>query len=132
MVFNPNGICKEHKAQIKNVLGISTNIETPIKANGITTSLTKEIIYTLTFEKAFFKENDDTTTPVKIIAIGDIQSPETSIIDIIHLGIGMPHKPIVIPITIETNIGLTKDFKLSLIVGFLSQFAISNLGTPQS
>ena len=82
-----------------------------------------ETIYILTFVNVFLSEMDATTTPVKIIAIGDMQSPETEIIDKIHFGSFIPERPISIPITIAINIGFKKDFKDSLKVCFLSASA---------
>jgi len=90
-----------------------------------------ETIYILTFVNVFFKEMEETTIPVRIIAIGDMQLPATSTREVIHSGNGRPINPMIIPIGIEIKIGFTKFLRDSLKVCFFSESAMSNLGTPQ-
>ena len=83
------------------------------------------------FVNVFFKEMDDTTTPVRSIATGDIQSPETSIIDFKNWGTGILKSLMIMPISMAINKGLKKDLRLSLKVCFFSASARRSFGTPQ-
>ena len=129
MVLSPNGIAREHKAQVKIVGGMVINFETPIKTRGIIISLIAEIKYILKLVKVFLRKIFATAIPVISIATGDIQSPETVMTDVINEGSFSPEIPMSIPIIIAINIGLKNAFILSLN-DCLPESEIRSTGTP--
>lgn len=131
IVFKPSGIAREHRAQIYIVWSNFMNEKTTIKIIGITISLIIEIAYILILVKVFFRDIEETTIPVSIIAKGDMQSPDTFTIDFIKSGSGILNIPIIIPMSIPTNIGFAKDLRLCLKLWFLPESDIRSLGTPQ-
>ena len=70
------------------------------------------------------------TIPVRSIAMGDIQSPETLITESSQFGRLIPLNPIIIPISIATNIGFIRDLRPAMNPCFLFESAINSLGTP--
>ena len=78
----------------------------------------------------FFREIEDTTTPVRIMAMGDIQSADMLISDVIHCGIERRDSPMSIPASMAINMGLIKERRDSPNVCFFSESAIRSRGTP--
>ena len=130
IVFRPRGIASEQSAQMKTVFSKGTNFDMPINARGIIISLIIETAYIFKSEKVFRTSICETVIPVRSIAIGDIQLPETVTTEFINDGSFNPERPIIMPASIAINIGFTNALSRWRML-CLPESAISRHGTAQ-